>query len=180
MDISLLRKVMDDNGIIFSFSGTISQELLMSIVETIKKELENVGTQNKIKDSIFIVAIEQMQNIMSYAKDKQEYENNKYSSSGIFVVGFDNVKAKFFVASSNKVKHEDKIKVQTKLDKINSLDTKEQRKFLRELLRSGDLTHSRGAGVGFVEMAKRSSEPLEYNFLEFNDDDYFELKVYIG
>ncbi len=179
MNIIELRKVMDDNGAIFSFSGIISQDLLVSIVNTVKKELQKVGTENKIVNAIFIIAIEQMQNLMSYAKDRNEYEKNKYSSDGICVIGFDKDKQKYFVASSNRIVPEDSVIIKTKIDTINELSYEEQRKLLRELLRSGEAAHDRGAGIGFIEMAKRGTEPLEYKFVKFKDEDYFELKVYI-
>lgn len=179
MNILELRKVMDSNGAIFSFSGLISQELLVGIVNTVKQELEKVGTENKIINAIFIIAIEQMQNLMSYAKDRKIYDENKSISNGICVIGFDKDKEKFFVASSNKIHPEDIDVIKNKIDTVNKLSYEEQRKLQRELLRSGEATHDRGAGVGFIEMAKRGTEPLEYRFIKFKDEDFFELKVYI-
>jgi hypothetical protein len=179
MNIIELRKVMDNNGAIFSFSGVISQELLVSIVNSVKKELEKTGTENKIINAIFTIAIEQMQNLMSYAKDRNEYARNKFASGGICVIGFDNEKNKYFVASSNKVVPEDMEKIQTKIDTVNELSYDEQRKLIRKMLRSGETKHDRGAGIGFIEMARRGSEALEYKFVKFKDEDYFELKVYV-
>lgn len=179
MNIEKIREIMQKNGIIFSFSGIVSQSILVGIVETVKNELKSHGTDDNIVNSIFLIVIEQMQNIMSYASDKKELSKNRFASAGITVIGYDNEKEKYFVASSNKIFESDKEKVSAKIDKLNSMDSKEQRKYLRELLRSGEQTHDRGAGVGFVEMAKRSSEPIMYKFTTLNDNEYFEIKVYV-
>lgn len=179
MDILAIRKTMSEDGIIFSFGGLVSQNILVSIVQTIQEELSLLGVSNNTINAIFIIAIEQMQNIMSYSRDKHIIKDKKHSSAGICVIGFDKLKNKYFVASSNKIGIDNKEKVSSKIDRINSLTKVEQRKYLRDLLRTGQDSHERGAGVGFIEMAKRSSEPLEYKFITFEETDYFEIMVYI-
>lgn len=179
MNIEKIREIMQKSGIIFSFSGIVSQSILVGIVETVKNELKSHGTDESVVNSIFLIVIEQMQNIMSYASDKKELSKNRFASAGITVIGYDEQLEKYFVASSNKILPTDKDKVTQKLEKINSLDSKEQRKYLREMLRSGKDTHDRGAGVGFIEMAKRSSEKLQYKFSSLHDHEYFEIKVYV-
>jgi len=69
--------------------------------------------------------------------------------------------------------------VSKRIDYINSLEKDEQRKHLREKLRSANDKHERGAGVGFIEMAKRSSEKLEYAFEEIDSKLYFHILAYI-
>ena len=59
------------------------------------------------------------------------------------------------------------------------MDKHEQRKYLRKKLRSAVDKHNRGAGVGFIEMAKRSSEKLEYKFEELDGKLFFHILVYI-
>ncbi len=179
MNILKIREIMTDEGIIFSFAGLVSQDILIGIVKTIKSELLSSGAKPNTVDAVFIIAIEQMQNIMSYASNKKIMENKKYSSSGICVIGFDKSKDKYFVASSNQINEKDKEKVLTKIQKINRLTKQEQRKYLRELLRSGSDSHERGAGVGFIEMAKRSTEPLHCDFKSLDNIEYVEIKVYI-
>lgn len=178
MDTTKIREIMLNKGIIFSFGGLISQDVIVSIVNNIKSELKIHGAVDSVINSIFLVVIEQMQNVMSYSKDKK-IKDSKYTSQGITVIGFDELKQKYFVASSNKIKDEDKIRISDKIEKINSLDDKQLRKYSRELLRSGDESHDRGAGVGLVEMAKNSSEKLLYKFSVLNETNYFEIKVYI-
>ncbi len=179
MNLLEIRKIMEQEGIIFSFTGLISQKMLVGIVETVKKELLELGAKNSVVNAIFSIAIEQMQNIMSYSSDKKIIDSSIYASQGICAIGLDKHNNKYFVASSNKINKNDKTKIKEKIDKVNSLNYNELRKYLRDLLKSGRDSHSRGAGVGFVEMAKRSSENIEYNFTHFEDNEYLEIKVFI-
>jgi hypothetical protein len=60
------------------------------------------------------------------------------------------------------------------------LDKTALREYYKELRRSGKETHSRGAGLGFLEMAKKSSLPIQYNISKLDQNrSFFEIKVYI-
>ena len=179
MNISKIRNVMADEGIVFSFSGMISQSLTSFMVETAKAQFEERGEDGKLIRNMFLIAIEQLQNIMSYSKDKDTHQGSKYVSPGVMVIGIDKEKNKYYVNSSNQIIESVKKKVSEKIDHINSLEKDELRKYLREKLRSAEDKHDRGAGVGFIEMAKRSSEKLEYDFEEVDDKLYFHIKTYI-
>ena len=179
MNISKIRKVMAEEGIVFSFSGMISQSLTSFMVETATSQLDEKGEDSKMTRNMFLVAVEQLQNIMSYSKEKDTGNGSVYTSPGVMVIGYDEDKKKYYVNSSNEIVEDDKIKVSKKIDTINLLEKDELRKFLREKLRSAEDTHDRGAGVGFIEMAKRSSEKLEYDFETIENKLYFHIKTYI-
>lgn len=178
MNISRIRKVMTEEKIVFSFSGMISQSLTSFLVETAKAQLEDRGETSKLTRNMFLIAVEQLQNIMSYSKEKNIKEDH-YSSPGVLVVGYDDVKEKYYINSSNEIEETDQIKVSEKLDHINELEKDQLRQYLRDKLRSAEDQHDRGAGVGFIEMAKRSSEKLEYGFEDIDGKLYFHILAYL-
>ncbi len=179
MNISKIRKVMSEEGVVFSFSGMISQSLTSFMLETAKTQLEDNGEDSKMIRCMFLIAIEQLQNVMSYSKEKDIHSGNRYVSPGILVIGFCEKLQKYYVTSSNEIFEEDKEKLSKKLSYINTLEKDELRKFAREKLRSAEDKHDRGAGVGFIEMAKRSSENLEYNFEKIDSKEYFHILAYV-
>jgi len=179
MNISKIREVMAKEGIVFSFSGMISQSLTSFMVETAKKQLEEMGENAKMTRNMFLIAIEQLQNIMSYSKEKDIIDGNIYTSPGVLVIGYDRDKSKYYVNSSNEIVESDIEKVSSRIDILNTMDRERLRKYLREKLRSAEDLHDRGAGVGFIEMAKRSSEKLEYNFERIDGKLYFHIIAYI-
>jgi len=179
MNISKIRTIMAQEGIVFSFSGMISQSLTAFMLETAKSQLEEKGEDSKVIRNMCLLSIEQLQNIMSYSKNRNISNSSKYISPGVLVIGIDKEKNKYYVNSSNEIVYSDQERVSTKIDFINSMDKDELRKYLRKKLRTAEDTHDRGAGVGFIEMAKRSSEKLEYDFEEVDDKLYFHIKTYI-
>ncbi len=179
MNISKIRKIMSEEGIVFSFSGMISQSLTSFMLETAKTQLEDTGENSKMTRTMFLIAIEQLQNIMSYSQEKNIRSGNKYISPGVLVIGFSEDMQKYYVTSSNEIYTQDKAILSKKLDHINTLEKDELRKYLREKLRSAEDKHDRGAGVGFIEIAKRSSEKIVYDFEEIDSKLYFHILAYI-
>ena len=179
MNISEIRTIMAKEGIVFSFSGMISQALTTFMLETAKNQLEEKGEDSKVIRNMCLISIEQLQNVMSYSKNKDICNSSKYISPGVLVIGIDKDKNKYYVNSSNEIFSEDIEKVTKKINFINSMNKDELRKHLREKLRSAEDLHDRGAGVGFIEMAKRSSEKIEYDFEHIDGKVYFHIKTYI-
>ena len=180
MNMIVLKNLIDEEGIIFSYSGTVSQPILSSIAETIESELKNSDVDQKIIQNIFAIFTEQMHNIMSYSKERISKGNNRFESPGISVVGFDKERQKYFVESANIMESANKDHLIVLLDKINALNKDQLRAYYRVLRREGSGVHKRGAGLGFLEMAKKSSELLEYNITPLDSGrSFFEIKTFI-
>jgi len=179
MKMFQFKKMLEDEGVIFSFSGTISQAILSSIGETIESDLDSFAVDTNTVMKVFAIFTEQMQNIMSYSKERREHKGNHLSSPGLCVVGID-ANNKYYVSSANMMDIHDEEKVSKKIDHINTLDKDGLKAYYKELRRSGKGVHNRGAGLGFLEMAKKSSQPLEYHITKIdNERSFFEIKVYI-
>lgn len=165
---------------LFSYNGKISQTFIFELEDVIKRTLtsHNEDIQNKTVRNIFSIAVEQLQNIIKYSKNSKELDNKK-ECEGTCLIAYDKSKKKYLIKTLNNIEVAHKDKISDKLDKINKLDDKEKRKYLRELLRSGDGYHKDGAGVGFLEIAKRASEKLQYSFIKSDDEYFFELTIYI-
>lgn len=180
MNIIAFKEILDREGVIFSFSGTISQNILSSIAETIEKELHSTGVSFSLIQNIFAVFTEQMQNIMSYSRERIQLGDNAFESPGICVVGYDKSVGHYYVCSANIISPEGEPALRAKLDKIIPMNKTELRTYYKELRRSGKESHDRGAGLGFLEMAKKSSLPLQYTITQMdNSRALFEIKVYI-
>ena len=181
MDLFEFKKLLDTHGVIFSLSGTISQSILINVGEMLEKELQESGTTRNIIHNIFAVMTEQMQNVMSYSTDSRKTRERFLESSGLFVVGYSREKQKYFVSSCNRMHSENSGQLAQRLDKLNKMDKKQLKAHYREVRRSGRGKHDRGAGLGFIEMAKRSSEPLEYRIAQISPEEaFFQITVYVG
>lgn len=176
-----LRNELIENGVIFSFSGKPSQAIVSSIAETFEEKMQKSNVKFSVVQNIFSVFVEQIQNVMSYSPEHNEEENSEFLLDfSIVAIGQDKNSDKYYVLSGNVVKIEEEMKIIEKINKVNSLEKSELRKYYKELRKSGVDSHDRGAGLGFIEMAKKATEPLEFTFEKMDEDfTFFTLKVII-
>ena len=165
---------------LLDFEGMITQDEVCSFQQRVEDLLKDRGESTSLSSKVFAILTEQMQNVMSYAQDKINEGAGHYKSEGRVVLGFDEDKKKYFVATQNKMNADDEESLRAKLNKVNSFNEKELKEYYKELRKSGSNKHGRGAGLGFLEMAKKSSELIEYNIKQTQDENYiFEIRVYI-
>jgi hypothetical protein len=66
--------------------------------------------------------------------------------------------------------------LKVKLDEINNLETKEIRNVYRQMLSAAEFSSKGGAGLGLIEMAKKTGNKLDYDFVALdNEYSYFIL-----
>ncbi len=178
ISVSKQEEVLKDD-IIISISGIISQQTIDSLLNDLEIKFKELDGGARIASKISYMAIEQLQNILHYSSKKNINSETKYISQGKFTIGYNKSKSKYYVSSSNEIEEDDKIKISEKLDYVNSLDAIGVKKYYKELLRNESAKHDKGAGIGIVDMARKSSEKIEYKFKKSANMETFHILVYI-
>jgi len=172
MHISQLEKILDDDGIVFlTYGGLLSQKLLVTMTESLEHESEINKLGMEVTTNLLTVFIELTQNMMNYSK-AVTLQDIVFDPKGLIIVGHEQNKSNFYVFSKNTVSSKDKEKITHNIEQIEHLDKNELRKFYREQRRKGSEKHSKGAGLGFTEIA-RSCNKIHYNFSKIVGSDNF-------
>jgi len=175
------RKVINDQGIIFCYSGYITEPVLTGIGEALKQKLYLEEADKTTMRNIFAIFVEQMQNVIRYSAeceppDAEDSENElRY---GILNIGTED--GKFFVTCGNKILQKDVERLSGRLGDLQEMSPEDLKALYKKKLRSPTEETSKGAGVGFIEIARRSSEIIDFGFLDIDEDHaFFALKAYV-
>jgi hypothetical protein len=173
-----LHQMMLKNNIILVYEGEFTQEITKSVLAMAERNMDSVGEESSIKRKVFNVMVECLQNIVKYSEEYVSEE--KRSNTAIFMIGkFDD---SYVITSGNPIKDETVAELQNKLEQINSLDKDGLKNLYKDIIKSSTgLTEKGGAGLGFVDMARKSGQALEYSFENMgNGLSFFSLKVTIS
>ncbi len=166
---------------VFWYNGPVSQILLVEIGDIIKKSIED-ESDKKIINRIFAILVEQMQNIIKYSVQKKsgkEGDGMFVLSSGLIAVGVEG--QDYSVISGNVICNEDRERISSRLDLIIAMDREAQKEYYKTMRRKEPDPQSKGAGLGFIEMARKASKPLEYMFTPVDEThSFFSLKALVG
>jgi len=112
--------------------------------------------------------------LQNITRHQDETEISPSEKSGIFVI--QKKEKKYFITTGNVVEDNKIDNLKTLLDKINGLEEDELKDYYKEVLESGQLSDKGGAGLGLIEMARKSNNKLIYDFLKLADGlSYFYL-----
>jgi hypothetical protein len=180
-DISQYRKMLEDNHILVTYSGHIWANGIDGMAEMLLKRLEFDDMPFSASQSIFSIFIEQINNMMMYAADK-EYKTDPSGkaleiSKGIIVLGVED--STFFIQSGNVVTDKNAVILKDRIDYLNTLGKKELRQYYKKQLNvKDDNPESRGAGIGLIEIARRASDSIVYEFEPLGDGlQYFTMYI---
>ncbi|MBP1627950.1 MAG: hypothetical protein H6Q00_2425 [Holophagaceae bacterium] len=168
------------HGIIFSFNGFISESILFALGDALKKKLSMEETDLRTMKRVFSVFVEQAQNIIRYSAEtlaKDDQEINRLSS-GLLTVGSEG--GRFFVVCGNVMAREKAHPLQERLEKIQKLDAAGIKAYYMEHMKAPVDASAKGANLGLIEIARRSSEPIQFDFLELDaSTTFYCMKAFI-
>lgn len=174
-----LKSELDQQGIFFCFSGPISQALLMEVGDTLRNKLAREKTSPSTILKVFAMFVEQAQNIIRYsAEEVISDEASVQLGNGIVVVGYDN--GHYYVLCGNLVENEDVSFLSEQLKKLQTMNKEQLKIYYKEQRRKAPHDKSKGAGLGFIELARRSVTPIQFDFRNIDDKyTFFSLKTEI-
>jgi len=181
LDMMEYHKMLRGNKITLVYSGPLWAEGIGGFAGTIKKRLEFDELPLEMSQAVFSVFVEQMNNMLMYSAEKEQFESPDEMHSGIpkgtFILG-KRGKA-YFMQTGNVIKGETASLVKEKIDYLNTLDKAELRKYHKEQSRlENDNPASKGAGLGLIEIARRASSKIEYTFTPY-EDGYIFFNMYV-
>ncbi|WP_371376256.1 SiaB family protein kinase [Sporomusa aerivorans] len=179
MDLLDLQKLLQNFGVLISFSGRFTQEIIEELGGAVKKYLETEATSQNDTYNVFAVFIEQTQNIKNYSSlQSSSLAGERIANSGIVAIG--KSEEGYFVSSGNLVATGDVALLAARLDEIASLDKTGLKKLYKEQLKKEIPPGCSGAGLGLIDMARRASKPLHYSVVPLDETiSFFTLKAYV-
>lgn len=174
------KQDLDERGIIFSFSGYMSEGILFSLGDAMRQKMALEDTDVTTIKKVFSVFVEQAQNIIRYSAEKVLGGTPRAVelSSGMVTIGMED--GRFFIVCANTVLSEDAPKLRDRLERLRGMDRDAIKAYYKEQLREAPDENSRGATIGLIEIARRASQPIEYDLEPVDAErSFFVLKVCI-
>ncbi|KJS86714.1 MAG: hypothetical protein JM58_06440 [Peptococcaceae bacterium BICA1-8] len=184
MELSLynLYKDLKAQKILLCYSGPIAQASIEGVGDTLRRNLEFEEAGNTTTLAVFSIFIEQAQNVLNYSAEKlsKDEEDQKELRVGVVVIGYDDT-GDYFVYCGNRVYNQDISKIRNSLEHLRNLNKDELKMLYKERRRMEREPGSKGAGLGLIEMARKSEVPLGYSFEKIDEVfSFFSIKVVVG
>ena len=180
-----LRHEFHDDGIMFCYCGYMTEEVLFSIGKAIKDKLLIDDVDKPSIRVIFSLFVEQVQNVIRYSNELESMETDEKLIElryGVLAVGrevMSDGEEKLYVAVGNMINREDATRLEDNLRHIQSLDAEGLKYLYKKTMREETPEHSKGAGLGFIDIARKSKNNFIYDFLSIDKSiSFFTITSY--
>jgi hypothetical protein len=173
--------MLDNYHVKVIYSGPLWASGIDGMAEMLLKRLEFDDIPLNAFQSVFSIFVEQMNNMMMYSADKERRTNSEGNpleiSKGIFILGVQDTE--YFIQCGNVVTNYSAEILKTRIDYLNTLDKKGLRQYYKQQMHAENSNlESKGAGVGLIEIARRASAPIDYEFEPYgNGLQYFTIYI---
>ncbi len=160
-----LHNTMLSRNLILVYEGEFTQEITKAVLAMAERNMDSMGEESSIKRKVFNVMVESLQNIVKHSEDFNPLSTKR--NAAIFIIGKED--DKYIITSGNPVDDASAASLKTRLDEVNSLDKDGLKKMYKDIIKTNHLSDKGGAGLGFVDMARKSGQKLEYDFKDMDN-----------
>ena len=128
--------------------------------------------------SVFAIFVEQMQNIIRYSAEQLPATANmdpEHKSGdlryGILTIGQEG--SDYVVHSGNLIRETDVAPIRERLTAIQAMTPDQLKAAYKDQLKGTPGENSKGAGIGLIEIARRASRPIEFDFSRIDNENFF-------
>ncbi|MBF0232977.1 MAG: hypothetical protein HQK65_08055 [Desulfamplus sp.] len=173
-----LRTEMNRRGVIFSINGPISFDLIVGIGDALKRKMQMEDAERSTILKVFSVVVEQADNILHYSAEPVRDDSDGDVKLGILVVGRED--EHYYVLCGNMIRSAKVEVLREKLCLIRGMDTAALKTYYKEQRKLTPDVESKGAGLGLIEMARKASHPIDFDFKPVSDElSFFYLRIII-
>lgn len=154
----------DDNQCIL-YSGNFNDDVTDRVIQLAEHNINIQKEKIKIKKRVSYLLAECFQNIIRHGNFKNS-DDQLMSDIGFFMSR--NSKGKYFITSGNLIDNRHVEKLEGQLKQVNNLNQEELKLLYRKVITEGEMSKKGGAGLGLIDMARKSGRKLGYKFQNFN------------
>jgi hypothetical protein len=185
MDLSEFNSfssLAQERGMLFYYSGYFSETIVAAVGDAVRNKLDTAEASNSTRRKVFSTFVEMAQNITHYSDECLVNAEGKELRYGTLALGRLN-DGNFFIVCGNQVKLENIDRLTNKIEPLRQMTLEEIKQAYKVKLREENEATSKGAGLGFLTVARDAKAPIEYTFVmqqgETGPTAFFFLKAVI-
>jgi hypothetical protein len=173
---------MEKDNVILSFKGIISRELLDSIYQLMESKMISLNEDLPKRKRVYNILVESLQNIYHHLDELwQEDEGSELKSKDAMFMVVRTDDGLYTVYTGNYLLSSKCGLLQEKIDHINSLTAEQLRSHYVDTLNTTELSEKGGAGLGMIDLARKSGNKLAFSFAKVSEKySFFSLAININ
>jgi len=177
----LYNRIYNEN-ILLMYKGVITFDLVTSVIETLDRKVSNIETDKKVQKMFYSAAVECIHNLYHHMEEVKgrftEISEHDAKSGLITVIA----KERYYnILTGNFIPTKNTYDLKEKIDEVNAMDKMGLRTLYKDTLSNGEFSEKGTAGLGLIQLARKTGEKLNYKFDKVNSEySYFTFQIKIN
>lgn len=156
-----------DEDLNYIYRGEFNPEITNYILSLAEKNIVESKIQARTKKRVFHIMVESIQNITRH----QDFSDENLAQTAFFAIQKNG--PVFYITTGNIINKEEIEPLKKKLENLNSLSKNELTQTYLEVLNDGKISSKGGAGLGLIEIVRKSGNKLFYDFKNMSQEKAF-------
>ena len=164
---------LHNDNLSFVYQGNFDDKITDRIIDISESTIASKQEQHKISNKVSFLLAECFQNIIRHG---DFHDGLSTIPAGIFVTRY--INKSYYISSANLIANKYVEELRSKLELLNQMSPEDLKRLYIEVLTNNQLTNKGGAGLGLIEMARKSGQKLAFEFEEVDENySYFYLQI---
>jgi len=163
-------KYMREYELSLVYEGEITQPIIKAFLSLTETKMMQQDEPGAVQRKVFHVMVECLQNVSKYSDSTIE-QNYLYAGMGVFVVTRSTTE--YRITTGNAMETRKIPDLKSTLETINNMDKDELNEAYKRQIKEGHLHEKGGAGLGFIDIRRKTGNTLSYEFMEIDEEFSF-------
>lgn len=168
---------MQTHEITLVYEGEITHQITKAFTTLAELDMVKEEEDGTVQKRVFHVMVECLQNIGKHAESSRSGHPEEMASGGRGVFMVSKGDDCYHVISGNLVENLKMKALEESLELVNSLDKEGLKDLYKAQMRDGQLSDKGGAGLGLIDIARKTGNKLEYHFMPINEKSHFFILI---
>lgn len=163
-DFKEFARIVAANNVVFFFSGYFTQGVIATSTETIRSRLASNQASSATKRRLLSTFVELSQNVIHYSADAVTDDDANDDEMRFGTMCITSIGDHFGITCTNPVKVDGAERLEKELSMLRDMSMDEIKEAYRRMLRQEGIEEGRkGAGLGFLTMARDAAQPIDFS-----------------
>jgi len=177
-DFQSIYSLIKDDQLCLLYRGDFADEVTVRLIDLSDIQFSGAADRVNMRKKVAFLMAECFQNVIRHS-EISPFEVGLPEYAGFFMTR--NIDGEYYIASGNLIENQYVPDLRAKIENINKLSPGELKELYMKVLGKDEISAKGGAGLGLIEMARKSGRKLESDFRKINETlTFFYIQILIG
>ncbi|MDW8296428.1 MAG: SiaB family protein kinase [Raineya sp.] len=161
------HQIIQKEKVLLAYKGCIDGDTVTYLMKLAEQNIASINEKLIIRKKVISILVEAVQNIVNYFAE--ESLDKSFENESFVILSMQNNQYEIYVG--NYVSRHRMRALKKRIDNVNMMSPEDLQKVYLDILENPKVSITRGAGLGLIDMARRTQNKINYLFAE-HDQDY--------